>query len=133
MSQSFSITRPDVLLRVEGLIVLVSACLVYCHVYSGKWWIFALLFLAPDISLFGYIGGSNPKAARPLAAIFYNLLHCYVLPLALGLLAWKFDSAWGGMIALIWISHIGLDRFLGFGLKFAGSFKHTHIQSSATL
>ncbi|HJU52615.1 MAG TPA: DUF4260 family protein, partial [Acidimicrobiia bacterium] len=26
-----------------------------------------------------------------------------------------------------WLAHIGLDRFLGYGLKYADAFGHTHL------
>jgi hypothetical protein len=29
---------------------------------------------------------------------------------------------------LIWIVHIGMDRMLGFGLKYPTGFKETHLQ-----
>jgi hypothetical protein len=31
------------------------------------------------------------------------------------------------LISAIWITHIGLDRLLGFGLKYAAGFKFTHL------
>ncbi|NLE50171.1 MAG: DUF4260 domain-containing protein, partial [Chloroflexi bacterium] len=31
-------------------------------------------------------------------------------------------------IATVWIAHIGMDRALGYGLKYATGFKDTHIQ-----
>ena len=133
MSQPFSITRPDVVLRSEALIVLTAACVAYGVLYPRKWWIFALLFLAPDLSLLGFLGGKDARADRPWATLFYNTVHSYVLPLALAITAWQFNWVWGGRVALIWISHIAFDRLLGYGLKFSGSFKHTHIQSSASL
>jgi hypothetical protein len=34
-------------------------------------------------------------------------------------------------VSLIWIAHIGMDRALGFGLKYPASFRFTHIQSAA--
>jgi len=30
--------------------------------------------------------------------------------------------------ALIWISHIGFDRMLGYGLKYPTQFRDTHLQ-----
>ena len=127
---TLSLTRPDVLLRLEGLAALVAGCIVYQRLYPGHWGLFALLFLAPDVALIvyltGYLGG---KAS----AAFYNLLHCYVLPLGLGLLAWKSGSALAGELALIWMAHISFDRCLGYGLKFPGVFRYTHIQRSASL
>jgi hypothetical protein len=29
--------------------------------------------------------------------------------------------------ALIWIAHIGLDRAVGYGLKYGSGFGHTHL------
>jgi hypothetical protein len=30
-------------------------------------------------------------------------------------------------IAVIWFAHIGMDRLVGYGLKYSGDFKHTHL------
>jgi hypothetical protein len=126
--ESLHPTRPDVLLRLEGLAALVIECVAYQHWFPGHWGMFALLFLVPDLSLLGYLRstGKNP-------ATVYNLVHSYVLPLALGLLAWKQGFPLAGQLALIWLSHISFDRCLGYGLKFPGVFGYTHIQSSANL
>jgi hypothetical protein len=120
--------RPDVLLRGEGLVALVTACTAYQHFYAGHWGWFALLFLAPDVSLLGFLGPLNKASTG-----FYNVVHCYVLPFLLGLMAWNRSSAPAGQFALIWVAHIGFDRFLGFGLKFPQSFRFTHIQSAASI
>ena len=125
---SIYLTRPDVLLRLEGLLTLVGACVAYQRIYAGHWGLFALLFFVPDLSLLGYL-----RSAGKSSAAVYNLVHNYVLPLALGLLAWKQRSSLGGELALIWLAHISFDRCLGYGLKFPGVFRYTHIQSSATL
>jgi hypothetical protein len=122
---SFYVTRPDVLLRLEGALALVAECTAYQHIYPGHWGIFALLILVPDLSLLGYLHSAGKGAAA-----FYNLVHSYVLPLALGLLAWRHDLPIAGQLALIWLSHISFDRLLGFGLKFPGVFRYTHIQSA---
>jgi hypothetical protein len=125
---SFYLTRPDVLLRLEGLFSLVVGCVVYQRIYPGHWGIFALLFLVPDVSLLGYL-----RSAGRGSAAFYNAVHNYVLPLALGLFAWNRGSLLAGELALIWMSHISFDRCLGYGLKFPGVFRYTHIQSSASI
>ena len=82
----------------------------------------------PDLSLLGYL-----RSAGKSSAVFYNLVHSDVLPLAQGLLAWQRGSPLIGQLALIWLAHISFDRCLGYGLKFPGDFRHTHIQSAATL
>jgi uncharacterized protein DUF4260 len=127
-SGSLYLTRPDVLLRLEGLLELVVGCVAYQRLYPHHWGIFAVLFLAPDISLLGYL-----RSASKASAVFYNLVHSYVLPLALGLLAWELGSALTGQLALIWLAHISFDRCLGFGLKFPESFRVTHIQRSEAI
>jgi hypothetical protein len=127
-SGSLYLTRPDVLLRLEGLLELVVGCIAYQRLYPHHWGIFALLFLAPDISLPGYL-----RSASKASAAFYNLVHSYVLPLALGLISWELDSGLGGQLALIWLAHISFDRCLGFGLKFPESFRVTHIQRSEAI
>ena len=133
MKDWFAVTRPRSLLQAEGVLELVAACIAYGHLYPGKWVLFALLFLVPDVSLLGYLSGKNSSPGKPAAAAFYNVLHSYILPLLLGFAAWRYDSVWSGEIALIWLAHIGFDRMLGYGLKFPGSFKHTHIQSAESM
>ena len=124
---SLLLFRPDVLLRLEGLFELVLVGVAYQHIYPGRWGFFALLFLAPDLSLLPYLHSQGK-----FSAALYNSAHNYVLPLALGLGAWRWGWPLGGRLALIWIAHIGFDRVLRFGLKFPGEFKLTHIQACAS-
>jgi Domain of unknown function (DUF4260) len=111
---------PRAVLRLEGLLVLVSATIVYARLDAG-WWRFAILFLVPDLSMAGYLLGRKTGAAA------YNAGHSYVL--ALGLIGmgvfWPVPQAM--LIGLIWAAHIGLDRALGYGLKYADGFGSTHL------
>jgi hypothetical protein len=113
--------RPGILLRAEGLAVLAAAVALYTLTDAG-WWFFAILFLAPDLSMLGYLAG--PRAG----SVAYNAIHTYAGPVALTILAtsqgWETASA----IGLIWLAHIGIDRLLGFGLKYPTAFKDTHLQ-----
>lgn len=118
--------RPDVLLRLEALVVVAASVIGYRAVFHGSWWLFALLFLAPDVSLAGYAAKQHLR----LAAAVYNTAHTYLLPAVLGLVAWHGASAPGEQIAAIWIAHIGFDRVLGYGLKFPEGFRPTHVQSA---
>jgi hypothetical protein len=85
------------------------------------WWWYPLLFLVPDIGMLGYLKG--PK----LGAFTYNITHwlpiAVVTYVAAALLGYQFIA----MLGAIMIGHIGLDRALGFGLKYDDSFKHTHL------
>jgi hypothetical protein len=110
-----------VLLRLEGLAVAAISAVLYART-GASWWLFAALWLAPDLSMLGYLG-------RPCrAARIYNAFHSYVVPVVLGLSAFVLHANGPLLpIALIWINHIGVDRVLGYGLKFADGFGSTHL------
>ncbi len=118
--------RPANLLRVEAFCALFASCGAYHLLFPHHWILFACLFLVPDLSLLTYTRGPGRAAS-----IVYNLAHNYVLPAVLGMLAFASHKALPGEVCLIWIAHIGLDRMLGYGLKYPPSFQFTHIQSAA--
>ena len=108
------------LLRAEGLAVFAAALAAYAAL-GASWWLFAALILAPDLSMLGYLAGPRP------GAFVYNAAHTYVAPALLGVLAYGFSAPLVGAVALIWTAHIGLDRLLGYGLKYSAGFGHTHL------
>lgn len=108
------------LLRAEGAAVLAGAVWAYGQTGQG-WWIFALLLLAPDLSMLGYLRDARVGAAA------YNLAHTYLVPLALLALGWAGALPALVGVALIWVAHIGMDRAVGYGLKYARGFKATHL------
>ena len=108
------------LLRLDGLAVLVAAVVAY-GVLGGNWWVFAVLLLTPDLSMLGALAG--PRAG----SWTYNIVHTYALPITLGGIAWSTGATFLVPYALIWVAHIGMDRAVGYGLKFPGSFQHTHL------
>lgn len=112
---------PGLLLRVEGAVVLTVSSTAY-HELCGNWIFFFLLFLWPDLFMLGYVMNVRVGAA------LYNLVHAYTWPLLLGVAA-MFEHWHNALLfALIWTAHIGLDRMLGYGLKYPTSFKDTHLQ-----
>ena len=114
-------SRPGVLLRIEGMAVFVLSLFLYREM-GPPWWRFFLLFLFPDLFMAGYL------ASVRAGAQLYNLVHTYVLPLALAGAALH-EHRFGLLsFALIWIAHIGADRALGYGLKYPTFFKDTHLQ-----
>jgi len=113
---------PKIILQLEAAGVLAAAVMAYAW-NGGGWLMFALLFLVPDISMLGYLGG------RRLGAGIYNLAHTYLLPAALAAYGLYQSQPLALDIALVWIAHIGFDRLLGFGLKYETAFGHTHLSA----
>jgi hypothetical protein len=107
-------------LRLEGLAVLAASALAYRHL-DASWVRFAVLFLAPDLSMLGYLAG--PRAGAAL----YNAAHSYVGPLVALTAALGASRPELVALGLIWTAHIGFDRMLGYGLKLPTGFQDTHL------
>ena len=118
------LTRPALLLRIEEAALLVAAVLLYAHLHFS-WRLFAVLFLAPDLFMLGYL--ANPR----LGSALYNLGHFVLIPLALLAVALAAGRPLLTAVAIIWFSHIAFDRLLGYGLKYPAHFKDTHLQRIA--
>jgi hypothetical protein len=117
--------RPAVLLQAEAVCTLLAACLAYNVLFPHRWLLFACFFLLPDVSLLPYVKG--PTAA---ASVFYNVMHSYVFPVLLGVLAVLLHRTLTGEVGLIWIAHISMDRMIAAGLKHPATFRVTHIQDA---
>ena len=108
------------LLRLEGLALCAGAIALYTA--SGhSWLLFAALILAPDLSFAGYLAGPRP------GAFCYNLVHTTIGPIALWISGSILTSPGSFAVALIWLAHIGIDRALGYGLKYDAGFGFTHL------
>ena len=62
-----------------------------------------------------------------MGAIVYNAAHSYMAPVALMTGGLALSSPLVLSIALIWMAHIGIDRALGYGLKYSAGFGFTHL------
>lgn len=112
---------PRRLLQLEGLAVAAGSLVLYLDADFG-WLLLLVLILAPDLSMLGYLGGPR------LGAATYDVVHTYVGPVALGVVGVVGDYELAVQLALVWLAHIGLDRLLGYGLKYPTGFKDTHLQ-----
>lgn len=112
---------PRILLHSEGLALFVAAVLLYAHL-RGDGLLFVLLLFVPDAAMIGYM--ANPR----LGSITYNAVHTLTAPIVFGLLALAAGWQLGIGLALIWLAHIGMDRALGYGLKYPTAFHDTHFQ-----
>jgi hypothetical protein len=107
-------------LRLEGLTLMVGMTLLYAA-WGGSWLLYALLFFVPDLSMLAYLSDSR------FGSMIYNAAHSYMAPMTLMTLGFGFASPITLSIALIWLAHIGFDRALGYGLKYAAGFGFTHM------
>ena len=109
-----------ILLRLEGLTLFAGMLLLY-DTWGGSWWVFVLLFFTPDLSFIAYL--DNPRTG----AVIYNAAHSYMAPVALMTSGFAFGEPLTLSIAMIWLAHIGIDRALGYGLKYQAGFGFTHL------
>ncbi|HKN00221.1 MAG TPA: DUF4260 domain-containing protein [Candidatus Binataceae bacterium] len=107
-------------LRAEALSVLTLSVLLYWHSESS-WWMFIGLLLTPDLAMLPYL--LNPR----VGSLSYNIVHSYLLPLSLATVAIAVYRVGILPFLCIWTAHIGMDRFLGYGLKYSTSFGRTHL------
>ena len=112
---------PRLLLHVEGATAFAAATALYFDGHHA-WWLYAVLILAPDVSMIGYAAGAHTGAA------LYDAAHTFAVPVTLAAVGVLANTDTLVAIALIWIAHIGVDRMVGYGLKYPSGFKDTHLQ-----
>ncbi|MDB5501672.1 MAG: hypothetical protein JWR89_1574 [Tardiphaga sp.] len=107
-------------MRWEGVALFIGTTLFYA--FSGSpWQAYAILFFVPDLTFLAYPAGPR------IGAVVYNAAHVTIGPMLLAMVGLIFAEPALGSIALIWLAHIGLDRALGYGLKYAAGFRYTHL------
>lgn len=122
-ASTFRRTAPSsvvLILRAEGLAIAAICAGLYGRT-GVSWWLFLALWLVPDLSMLGYLRGSC------FGARMYNAVHAYVGPGVLALCALMLGAHVPLAISLIWANHIGVDRLLGYGLKYSDGFGWTHL------
>jgi len=111
---------PLAILRGEGLALFALSTAGFA--WSGQpWWLYACLFLAPDVSFAAYLAGPR------VGALVYNALHTTIGPAALAGLGMATGNGLLFGIAATLAAHIGFDRMLGYGLKHGTGFGITHL------
>jgi hypothetical protein len=108
------------LLRLEALALFLAAVALYVHSGAG-WKLFAILILVPDLSMVFFLGGPR------IGAMAYNAAHSTLGPIALAAASFFISQPLLMPIALIWAAHVGIDRALGYGLKYPSAFGDTHL------
>ena len=109
------------LIRLENAFVFITVVIIY-FMFGFSLWLFLIFLLVPDISMLGYLFNNK------VGSYVYNVGHSYILPILITLfyLATGVNLLLG--IALIWLAHIGMDRTIGYGVKYSIGFNKTTIQ-----
>lgn len=110
-----------ILLRLEGLAILIASVYLY-SLTEASWLLFALLLFTPDLSMIGYLKD------KKIGATIYNLVHNVALGVLVIFLGVLMNIPVLIPIGLILAAHVGMDRAMGYGLKYPTSFKDTHMQ-----
>jgi hypothetical protein len=112
--------NPTMFQRAEAAVVFISAAFAYFYSGFGLLYFILLLFIF-DLFMIGYLVNSY------VGALLYNVGHSLIIP-ALLISAYLLNGSSIILgLSLLWIAHIGLDRALGYGLKYGSSFKRTHL------
>lgn len=108
------------MLRIEEAMQFALAIFLFNQLpFAG--WIYAAVFLTPDISMLGFVFGTR------IGAYSYNLVHHKGMAIIIYLLG-AYTSANVVMLAgLVLFGHSAFDRILGYGLKYPDNFKNTHL------
>ncbi len=85
------------------------------------WWYFPALLFVPDVSMLGYL--LSPR----LGAITYNIGHHKGLAIVVGVVGYLLHSPALELTGVVLFAHSSFDRLMGYGLKYADDFKHTHL------
>lgn len=108
-------------LRADAVATFIAGVAAYGSL-GGPWLLLVPLVLVPDVAMVGYL-----RDAR-LGSLTYNLGHNLATAgVALGLGLWL-GVGWLAVAGAVLVAHIGMDRTLGYGLKYPTVFKDTHLQ-----
>ena len=108
------------MLRLEGAAITAAALIAYSTTHKS-WWLIPVMFLLPDLSMFGFLAGSR------VGARLYNVTHTTSLPVILVAVGWSQHAQLAIALGLIWLTHIGIDRAFAYGLKYPDNPQHTHL------
>ncbi len=120
----FVVGKPRFFLRLEGVVLFLASLILFRTTHQHWWWV-PVLLLVPDIFMAGY------SRSTKIGALIYNIGHTYLLPVTVSLYGLHSHRPLLLGTGLIWLAHIGMDRFAGYGLKYDDDFKHTHLGSLA--
>lgn len=98
-----------------------AACLFGLYYLDADGWYYPAMFIAPDISMIGYITGKGA------GAFTYNLFHHKGVAVVFFLAGLYLGIDLLMIVGLILFGHSSMDRMFGYGLKFERGFNYTHL------
>ena len=110
-------------LRLEQITIFILSIYLFSSITELPWFFYALLFFTPDVSFIGYL--LNTK----FGALLYNFFHHQGIWILCGLIGYFIHLEWLLGLAIVYLGHSAFDRVFGYGLKYADSFKNTHLGS----
>lgn len=110
----------NTLIKLEELALFVLGIYLF-SLLDYAWWWFAVLLLAPDVSMLGYLAGSKA------GAYIYNLFHHSGVAVVVYLCGIYFTVELLQLAGVILFAHSSMDRMFGYGLKYEKGFKFTHL------
>lgn len=75
------------------------------------------MLFVPDVSMIGYV------VSNKAGAFIYNAFHTYRVSLGTVMCGFLLSNRAVLAVGIIWTAHIGMDRMLGYGLKYATTSK----------
>jgi hypothetical protein len=124
MEPTYVSGKPRRWLRLDGGVIFVASIFLFAATHQ-PWWVYPVLLFVPDIFMIGYLRDTK------VGAFSYNVGHSYFLPSLVVLIGWEWHHILSIAVGVIWIGHIGMDRLLGYGLKYDDNFKNTHLGNLA--
>ena len=108
------------LLKFEELALFLLALYLFTLLEFAWWW-FPVLFLAPDLSMLGYLAGARAGAWT------YNVVHHKAVAVLVYVAGAMLATPLLQLAGVILLGHSSLDRVFGYGLKYPDAFHHTHL------
>lgn len=110
----------NITLKVEELALFLASIAVFATM-DFSWWLYPAFILVPDVAMLGYLINTR------VGAFSYNLAHHRATGLVVYGLGYLYASPILMFAGIILVGHTAMDRFAGYGLKYADSFHHTHL------
>ena len=105
----------------EAAMAAIAIYFLTFHSLGWSFWIWALLFFSPDISMLGYLINTR------VGAVTYNIFHHKGIALAVVAIGLLSQNELLIAIGTLMFAHASFDRIFGYGLKYGDSFGNTHL------